>query len=86
VAGDFIIRREAEGEHLVEDFVREDGDLVIMWGSLVLPSVLLSSAEAAPRISEIMDADALLWMYRLGSLLERNYFEGVVTIAHVPQS
>lgn len=85
VSLDLVVRAEEDAEHTIRDFIRDDGNLVIMWGNLALPTVLLNPADAFPRVSvsEIMQAQSLFWMYRPGSLLERNYFEDTVTIAPI---
>lgn len=84
VAGELVVRAEDEDTHVIEDFLREGGDLVILWGSPTIPSVLLKATEALPAISEILDVDAVFWMYRPGVLLERNAFEGTVTVGLIP--
>ncbi|WP_200211066.1 hypothetical protein [Micromonospora coerulea] len=86
VPGDLVVHAEDEGMHVIGEFLREDGDLVIMWGSLTIPSVFLRATEAMTRISEILDVDPVLWMYRAGALLERNFFEGTMTVARVLQT
>jgi hypothetical protein len=83
----FVIRAERDDERAIEDYLREGGDVVIMWSTPALPSVLLSAAEASARISEIVATAPLLWLYRPDRdlVLERNYFEDTVTVARIPQ-
>lgn len=83
----FVIRAEPDDERAIGDYLRAGGDVVIMWSTLALPSVLLSAAEAAARISEIVATTPLLWLYRpdRNLVLERNYFEDTVMVARIPQ-
>lgn len=82
----FVIRAERDDERAIRDYLREGGDVVIMWSTPALPSVLLSVAEASARISEIVATAPLLWLYRPDRdlVLERNYFEDAVTVARIP--
>jgi hypothetical protein len=84
----FVIRAERDDEQAIEVYLREEGDVVIMWSTLALPSVLLSAAEASARVSEIMATDPLLWLYRpeRDLVLERNYFEDTVMVARIPRA
>ncbi|WP_203840571.1 hypothetical protein [Winogradskya humida] len=72
------------GDRLVEEFLGGGGEVVIMWGSLSVPSVALDGAAAVSRVAEILDVDAVVWMVRSGLLLERNYFDDTVRVARVP--
>ncbi|GAA2714741.1 hypothetical protein [Actinoplanes palleronii] len=83
-----MIRSGRDDELAIADYLREEGDVVIMWSTLALPSVLLSAAEASARIPEIMATVPLLWLYRPDRdlVLERNYFDDTVTVARIPQS
>ncbi|GAA2563730.1 hypothetical protein GCM10010435_39830 [Winogradskya consettensis] len=72
------------GEHLVQEFLGGGGEVMIMWGSLSVPSVALDGAGAASRVAEILDVDAVVWMVRSGLLLERNCFDDTVRVARVP--
>jgi hypothetical protein len=82
----FVIRTDRDDEQAIGDYLREEGDVVIMWSTLALPSVLLSAAEAAVRISDIVATDPLLWLYRPDRdlVLERNHFEDTVIAARIP--
>ncbi|MEU4564839.1 hypothetical protein AB0F72_41200 [Actinoplanes sp. NPDC023936] len=82
-----VVRAERDDERAIGDFLREDGDVVIMWSTLALPSVSLSAAETSARISEIVATDPLLWLYRPDQhlVLERNYFEDTTIVARIPQ-
>jgi hypothetical protein len=82
----FVIRADRDDEQAIGDYLREEGDVVIMWSTLALPSVLLSAAEAAVRISDIVATDPLLWLYRPDRdlVLERNYFEDTAIAARIP--
>ncbi|BBH70113.1 hypothetical protein ACTI_67980 [Actinoplanes sp. OR16] len=82
-----VISSGRDDERAIADYLREDGDVIVMWDSLALPSVLLSAAEAAARVPEIVATAALLWLYRPDRdlILERNYFEDTVTVARIPR-
>ena len=88
VPPELVIRAERDDERAIGDYLREGGDVVIMWSTLALPSVLLSVAEASARISEIVATSPLLWLYRPDRdlVLERNYFEDAVTVARIPSA
>jgi hypothetical protein len=83
----FVIHADRDDERAIGDYLREEGDVVIMWSTLALPSVLSSAAEVSVRISDIVATDSLLWLYRPDRdlVLERNYFEDTITVARIPQ-
>ncbi|MEU4220901.1 hypothetical protein [Actinoplanes sp. NPDC026623] len=86
VPRDLVIRTERCGGRAIEDYLRDDGDVIITWGSLSLPSVLLSASETSDRVEAILATAALLWLYRPDQrlVLERNHVEDTVTIARIP--
>lgn len=83
-----VLHTGPDSEQPVHDYLREDGTVVILWGSLALPGVLLSAAEARSRVLDLLATGGLFWLYRpdAGTLLERNYLEDRVTVARIPAS
>jgi hypothetical protein len=86
VPANLVIRAEPDTEHAIRTYLRENGDVVVMWGSLALPSLMISAAGASDRVPEILATDALLWLYRPDHqlLFERNYFQDTAVVARIP--
>lgn len=81
---------EAEGERVIADVLRgkvgQNSDVVIFWGTLVMPTVVLSVESAVNHVSEILEVGPDFWVFSPNDkILIECLQDGQVTLASIPQ-
>ncbi|SDL77673.1 hypothetical protein SAMN05444921_101291 [Streptomyces wuyuanensis] len=62
-----------------------EGDLIFMWGSIVIPSLKMTKETALMRMSEILETVPEFWIHSLqGRVMAEISFSGALTVARVP--
>ncbi|MEV8474474.1 hypothetical protein [Streptomyces sp. NPDC051173] len=85
-----VFSNEAEGERVVADVLRgkvgQNSDVVIFWGTLVMPTVVLSVESAVNHVSEILEVGPDFWVFSPDDqILIECLQDGQVTLASIPQ-
>ncbi|MEI5007754.1 hypothetical protein RB196_10775 [Streptomyces sp. PmtA] len=69
----------------IQDFMPSEGDLIFMWGSVVIPSLKMTKETALMRMSEILETVPEFWIYSpQGRVMAEISFSGALTVARVP--
>lgn len=87
--GDVLTRSAEVNASAVDEAIRlfmpSQGDLIFMWGNLVMPSLKISAELSLTRTSEIMEVSPEFWVYSVqGKILLEVSFSGALTVAKVP--
>ncbi|WP_327686226.1 hypothetical protein [Streptomyces sp. NBC_00467] len=71
----------------IQNFMPSEGDLIFIWGSVVIPSLKMTKETALMRLSEIEEAIPEFWIYSpQGRVMAEISFSGALTVAKVPPS
>ncbi|MEU3304560.1 hypothetical protein ABZ729_32815 [Streptomyces sp. NPDC006678] len=71
----------------IQTFMPNEGDLIFMWGSVVIPSLRMTKETTLMRTSEILETVPEFWIYSpKGRIMAEVSFSGALTVAKVPLS